>query len=202
MNNQKDKYESIRRTRRKTRIIHNPSLNNVTITDDLNVDPESDSNFFMTLIIEALDKLGKLSDVQSRLIQGLRFELRSLIDTHISTFVRSLETSGTITTITTHFLDREILWTIIQNQNNVEVAGVNKAAVQGQLLMEMLQGLFTNLNGVLSNFRFVIEVIGMKLGRTGVSETENENLNIKLTKEVLSRLKGTIKRKVWFISSC
>jgi hypothetical protein len=156
----------------------------------------------MTLIIEALDKLGKLSDVQSRLIQGLRFELRSLIDTHISTFVRSLETSGTITTITTHFLDREILWTIIQNQNNVEVAGVNKAAVQGQLLMEMLQGLFTNLNGVLSNFRFVIEVIGMKLGRTGVSETENENLNIKLTKEVLSRLKGTIKRKVWFISSC
>jgi hypothetical protein len=112
-----------------------------------------------------------------------------------------LETSGTIITITTHFLDREILWTIIQNQNNVEVAGVNKAAVQGQLLMEMLQGLFNNLNGVLSNFRFVIEVIGMKLGRTGVSETENENLNIKLTKEVLSRLKGTIKRKVWFISS-
>jgi hypothetical protein len=96
LSNQKDKHETLRRTRRRmSRIIHNTSLNNLTITDDLNVDPESDSHFFMTMIIEALDKLGKLADVQSRLIQGLRFELRSLMDAHISQFVRSLETSGT-----------------------------------------------------------------------------------------------------------
>lgn len=89
------------------------------------------------------------------------------MDSHISQFVRSLEICGNfLNDIYIHSIDRDILWTIIQNQSNNEVTGVNKAAIQGQLLVEMLQGLFNNLNGVLSNFRFIIEVIGVKVNHS------------------------------------
>ncbi|KAL0486151.1 exocyst complex component [Acrasis kona] len=192
LNSNRDKHADStmrrnRNARKLTRMNSTQSTNGeLTITDDVSLDPERDSHFFMTMVIEALDRLNKLPEVQSRLIQGLRFELRSLMFSHINTFVRSLETT-----------DTEVLWTVIQNQSNSEVAVVHKARIQGQLLIKMLESLFGNMNGVLSNFRYVVEVMTVKFNKMNqdeeVSNNVHDGMNLKLTKEVISRLKDTVR---------
>lgn len=59
------------------------------LEDDMNSNPEADTAHYVKLVIESLDKLKQLPNAQSRLIQGLRFELRSLIDSHIKEFGKS-----------------------------------------------------------------------------------------------------------------
>lgn len=69
------------------------SESDTLLEDDLSIDPEFDSHYFLMLIIETLYKLDRLGEVQSRLIQSLRYELRSLIENHIAEYANNLETN-------------------------------------------------------------------------------------------------------------
>src|SRR3989338_1563405 len=64
------------------------------IQDNLSIDYEKENPAqFIINIVEALDVLNTLPELQAKLVQSLRFEIRHLIEAHITEFSNSLKGS-------------------------------------------------------------------------------------------------------------
>ena len=64
------------------------------VTEDLNTDPEADSNHFMIVIIESLSLLGKIPEA---------LEVPQLMYTFLFMQIKSISLTSTIITITIYF---------------------------------------------------------------------------------------------------
>nr|CAG4709563.1 unnamed protein product [Naegleria fowleri] len=176
------------------------------LQDNLSIDYEKQNpSQYMILLVEALDVMNKLPEIQSRLVQSLRFDLRHLIEAHISEFSNSLKSS-----------DRHLLWLIIQNKraSTLENQGTQtstnfedpleqhktntgRAILQGKLIAEMMEGLFVKLKKVLKNYQFLVQILEQKNAQKGSSysggdEKELGAMSIVMSKEVLTRIRDAI----------
>ncbi|EFC37318.1 predicted protein [Naegleria gruberi] len=177
------------------------------VQDNLALDYEKeDPAQYVINLVEALDVLGTLSELQSKLVQNLRFELRHLIESHINEFANSLKGS-----------DRDLLWLIIQNKNlasNEQVGlfssnfddpleqhktNTGKAILQGRLISEMMEGLFIKLKKVMKNYQFLIKLLEQKLAQRDssiIGDKELGSMSIILSKQVITRVRESISKKL------
>ena len=178
------------------------------LEDNLSIDyAQGNPAHFMVLLIESLHIMNKLPELQSRLVQSLRYELRHLIEVHVFEFSNSLKNS-----------DRNLLWLIIQNKrlSTMDNSGLlsnsfedpleqhktntGKAILQGKLIAEMMESLFIKLRKVLRNYQFVIGILEQKQSqkKDGLDSDDKElgSLGIILSKQVLNRIREAIIHKM------
>ncbi|KAL9647746.1 hypothetical protein ABK040_015234 [Willaertia magna] len=179
--------------------LESDTLQNITklkqklqLNDDLNINYEKENpSYYILILIESLDKLNKLPELQSRLIQNFNYELKHLIEIHIKEFSKSLQNS-----------DRNLLWLIIQNKrqflnnfnnndnnnnhynNNIDDSlldpmktNVGRSLLQGKLISEMMNSLFIKLKKVLRNYQFIIYWLDLKRKVLLLSEQQENNQN-------------------------
>ncbi|KAF0980229.1 hypothetical protein FDP41_013443 [Naegleria fowleri] len=182
----------------------NPSLNlDFEFDTDLSFDPEQDSNYFLSMLIDGLDTLGKLSLLQSRMVHSLQFDIRSLIEKHILDFVSHMNEKNVLSKNQPQtFKDQ---FHKITN-SNVGLRGEVPfiiAIIQGKTLQKLFQKIFDNIVNLLKKYNFMIGIMELRAASLDFSSLAQSSsdliatpLDIKVSKPVLSKIKEEVKQKL------
>ncbi|KAL9652321.1 hypothetical protein ABK040_011978 [Willaertia magna] len=160
---------------------------------DPNFNPEEDSNYFLAIIIDALDSLKKLSLLQSRMVHSLKFDLRSLIEKHLLEYTKFIEEYG-----------HELTWKILQAKQKSTPSEI--ALIQGGILSELFNKVFSSIYQVLKKYKLMIGIMQLKVASLDFGNNEDNSesdekqvatpLDIKVTKQVQTKIGKAIKEEI------
>ncbi|KAG2391783.1 hypothetical protein C9374_013268 [Naegleria lovaniensis] len=181
-----------------------PNLFDFDVGTDLSFDPEQDSNYFLSMLIDGLDTLGKLSLLQSRMVHSLQFDIRSLIEKHILDFVSQMnETSVGSKSKPDPSKDHHK----ITNSNRLREVPFITAMIQGKTLQKLFQKIFDNIVNLLKKYNFMIGIMELRAASLDFSSLSQSSdliatpLDIKVSKPVLTKIKEAVKQKLEHLKS-
>ncbi|EFC43328.1 predicted protein [Naegleria gruberi] len=191
MNTKKQGFQSVHE--RAFAMVQQKNTDSFDLADntDLTFDPEQDSNYFLSMIIDGLDTLGKLSLLQSRMVHSLKYDVRSLIEKQILEFVNNLEEQGA-----------DFTWNI--SQSMLKESKSATSIQQGAILKKLFNRIFSNIAQLLEKYKFMIGIMELRAASLDFSSLTNTSedtmvatpVDIKLTKPVIEKIKKAINEKI------
>ncbi|KAG9307493.1 hypothetical protein G9A89_017323 [Geosiphon pyriformis] len=119
------------------------------ITEDLDINPESDSFYYIEIIIESLALLGLLPEAMETITQRLPLELYQLVDKTVAE-VESRRTVHSFTNINNKKNDHLMNIYLLESPEN---------EAQMEILRDLLWTLYSKLDAVLQGHRFILDVV-------------------------------------------
>eukprot|EP00818_Percolomonas_sp_WS_P008873 CAMPEP_0117456404 /NCGR_PEP_ID=MMETSP0759-20121206/11859_1 /TAXON_ID=63605 /ORGANISM="Percolomonas cosmopolitus, Strain WS" /LENGTH=1145 /DNA_ID=CAMNT_0005249741 /DNA_START=8 /DNA_END=3444 /DNA_ORIENTATION=- len=154
------------------------------IDNDLSSNPQADTSYFISMVIEALDKLNMLQDAQSSLIQDLQENIRQLIE------------NPSPSEFKVQFSESEQYWRLIHSDTTTK-DNSKRARQQTEPLKMLLKQLFDKLLVVISNFKYVIQKITRKLSSSASTKSQRKrSISSQMSRSVLTKIKDSIRLKV------
>ncbi|CAH1761821.1 7912_t:CDS:10 [Entrophospora sp. SA101] len=138
------------------------------IKENLDINPETDSFYYMEILLESLAVLGKLPQVLEKITQRIPVELYQLVDKTVAEV--EARYVDIIKTHNTKRFDITDLYTLESSENDVQM----------EILKDLLWTLYSKFYAVLQGHRFALEVVERISKRPSNNKTTEESQIIKV----------------------